>query len=102
MSVLDSLIVAIVGIVVVFLGLTILIFCINITSLFFKNKSNNKNKIVNTNIEENSEANKIQVYDDKLDEQIIAAITSAIYAYIGDNQNNKSFIVRKIKRVSNY
>lgn len=98
MSILESLSVVVVGILVVFLGLTILIFCIQLTSSFFTRKRENQN--------DDSSTNDVEILSDSIDEssktvddEIVAAITSAISVFL-NKTNKNAFVVRHIKRIS--
>lgn len=98
MSILESLSVVVVGILVVFLGLTILIFCIQLTSSFFTRKRENQN--------DDSITNDMEILSDSIDEsgktvddEIVAAITSAISVFL-NKTNKNAFVVRHIKRIN--
>lgn len=98
MSILESLSVVVVGILVVFLGLTILIFCIQLTSSFFTKKRENQNDDSSTNDDEIS-SDSIEESEETVDEEIVAAITSAISVLL-NKTNKNTFVVRHIKRIS--
>lgn len=101
MSILESLSVVVVGILVVFLGLTILIFCIQLTSSFFTKKRENQNDdSITTDTEISSGSiEEIEESEETVDEEIIAAITSAISVFLNETNKN-AFVVRHIKRIS--
>lgn len=98
MSILESLSVVVVGILVVFLGLTILIFCIKLTSSFFTKKKVSQNDDSSTNYAEIS-SDSIEESEETIDEEIVAAITSAISVFF-NKTNKNTFVVRHIKRIS--
>lgn len=98
MSILESLSVVVVGILVVFLGLTILIFCIQLTSSFFTKKRENQNDDSSTDDAEIS-SDSIEESEETVDEEIVAAITSAISVFL-NKTNKNTFVVRHIKRIS--
>ena len=98
MSILESLSVVVVGILVVFLGLTILIFCIQLTSSFFTKKRENQNDDSSTDDAEIS-SDSIEESEETVDEEIVAAITSAISVFLNKTDKN-TFVVRHIKRIS--
>ena len=98
MSILESLSVVVVGILVVFLGLTILIFCIQLTSSFFTKKKVSQNDDSSADDAEIS-SDSIEESEETVDEEIVAAITSAISVFL-NKTNKNTFVVRHIKRIS--
>lgn len=95
--------VTIVGMLVVFLGLVILIFCIQImTSLFRKNP--NKSSAIRNNVEPQENITASATSDSythqeqEVDKSVIAAITAAIATLL---EPNSKFIVKRIKRANN-
>lgn len=104
MSFVDSLLVTLVGMAVVFLGLFILICFIKLMNLFRQDKPK---KAVQAPAQVHMEAPPAQINDgeavtmdiDLNDDPIIAVITAAIAAAWGDSETG--FVVRRVRRVEN-
>ena len=91
--------VAVVGLLIVFLGLTILIICISIMGGIFKRKNQKKNSQPTPVIEAApapAAAPVVESVQEITDPQLIAVISAALAAF---DQSGKRLVVRKVRRV---
>ena len=102
----EALIYALIGFVVVFLGIVLIIFIIwliglilrKTNNLAFLNKLNFKNKFKKKGqvVEQKNSAEKA---DDEIPDEVKAAIVAAIMAYYDNEKPECEFVVRRIKRI---
>ncbi|MDY5730754.1 MAG: OadG family protein [Eubacteriales bacterium] len=100
---LESLSVVIVGMIVVFLGLCILIICINILTKFFtitNKKVSSKKTEESISEEKNTTNQQIIAAPHNVDNKEIIAVISAVIAQC--MPENTGFIVKRIKRTSKF
>lgn len=100
MNIAESFGIMLVGMLVVFLGLIILIFCIQIMSFAFLKKdkqvdTNTKTTETALEVVKPEEATEIQ---EEVSPSIVAAITAAISVLL---QPGSKFIVKRVKRTNN-
>ena len=101
----EALIYALIGFVVVFLGIVLIIFIIwliglilrKTNNLAFLNKLNIKNKFKKKAVEE--QPSQIYNEEDGVPDEVKAAIVAAIMAYYDNEKPDCEFIVRRIKRI---
>ena len=91
--------VAAIGMLVVFAGLTILIFCISIMGAIFKRIDQKKKpepKAVTEAVPAPAAAPVVESVQEVTDPQLIAVIAAALAAY---DKSGKQLVVRKVRRV---
>lgn len=93
----EQLSIALVGILVVFIGLIIIIFFIKILGLLSLERKTKKEVEKTTEVETKQDAAKApqEIVQEGINPEIIAAISAALCLYY---DGNEKFIVRKIKR----
>lgn len=102
----EALIYALIGFLVVFLGIVLIIFIIwliglilrKTNNLAFLNKLNFKNKLKKKK-QEGAQAEINQKADDEIPDEVKAAIVAAIMAYYDNEKTECEFVVRRIKRI---
>ena len=94
--ILNGIIVLLIGMLVVFSGMTIIICSVSICGKIM-NKAENATKKVKTTVEPKV-AQPVKVESDEVPEHIKAAIIAAISAYYFNTKSECDFIVRKIRR----
>ena len=88
-----------IGMGVVFLGISVLIFAVWIMGKLMKVKSSEKKQEINLAPTEHVPA-PVLVEDESIPEHIKVAIMAAIYAYYSEKKEKCEFTVKKIKRRS--
>lgn len=94
------------GLVVVFVALILLVFCVSVFGKIFeaKNKSNNKKAkqtdAVKTAQPKKDEAIPAPAVEDGISDEIVAVITAAV-ASMNDNVNGVTYCLKSIKKTSN-
>lgn len=103
MKILDALgyggIVAVIGMLIVFVGLTILILCISAMGAIFKHRDQKKKsepKAVTEAAPAPAAAPVVESVQEITDPQLIAVISAALAAF---DQSGKRLVVRKVRRV---
>lgn len=101
----EALIYALIGFMVVFLGIVLIIFIIWLIGMILR-KTNNLaflNKLSIKNLKKRKQvsapSDKIQEVTDDIPDEVKAAIIAAIMAYYDNEKPDCEFIVRRIKRV---
>lgn len=101
----EAIIYALIGFIVVFLGIILIIFIIWLIGLVLR-KTNNLaflNKLsfkrLKKKKQDSAQLNKIQIESDEISDEIKAAIIAAIMAYYDNEKPECEFIVRRIKRI---
>ena len=96
-SIPESLLYALIGFAVTFLGILVLIICVTIMGKIMT-VVNNRSKKVSKPAEKEKVVNDNQK-DDAIPEEVIVAITAAISAYYESENSSCEFKVKRIKRI---
>ena len=101
----EALIYALIGFVVVFLGIVLIIFIIWLIGLILR-KTNNLAFLNNLSFKKlkkkkrvEEQSNAIQEVSDDISDEVKAAIIAAIMAYYDNEKPECEFVVRRIKRI---
>ena len=87
------------GMLVIFLGITIIVLSVKIAGYFFNNSNDKAEKVEKVKEETKPVETVAPVVEEGIPEHIKVAIIGAITAYyFENNKSNCDFIVRKIKR----
>ena len=86
------------GLIVTFLGMTILVLCVSLVGKAISSKDKKKK----TPVAENAKAEEVtaRTSEDGIPEDVKVAIIAAVTAYMsGDGKTKNEFVVRRIKRI---